>query len=395
MTAVLDALTTATGLFWKAAWALALGYAVSAAIQVFVSRSQAAQHLGKGSPRQLALAALLGFASSSCSFAALSATRSLWTKGAALTAALAFMFASTNLAIEVAALALIFLGWQYAAALFVGAPILIAVMAVLVRLTRPERLVRQAREHAEQVEGMEMQPSQGLPEGVRAKAADPRSWRRMGTSYVSEWRMVYKELVVGFLVAGAVAALVPASFFEALFPQDGSPWLLVPLQALLAPVLAIVTVIGSMGNGPLAAVLANNGILFGAIMAFLYADFVVPPALKINANYYGWRFAGYLGAVFSVAAVVTGIAVHGLFALLGLLPQGAKDLTELATFAVDYTFWLNLVAITVAVALFWLARRDRQAQSDDDGYAGAGADGGQPQPSRARGGNADGPPPRG
>jgi hypothetical protein len=189
----------------------------------------------------------------------------------------------------------------------------------------------------------------------------------MGSAYFSEWSMVYKELLVGFLIAGAVAALVPASFFQAIFPQDGSAWYLVPLQALLAPLLAFLTVIGSMGNGPLAAVLANNGILFGAIMTFLYADFLVPPALKINANYYRWRFAVYLGAVFAVAAVITGIAVHGLFALVGLLPEGAKDLGELATFGIDYTFWLNLLALAVAATMFVLARKNtsEQAGSED------------------------------
>jgi uncharacterized membrane protein YraQ (UPF0718 family) len=377
LSAIGEALLTAAGLFWKAAWALALGYAISAAIQVFISRKQAAEHLGQGTPRQLGLAALLGFASSSCSFAALSATRSLWTKGAALTAALAFMFASTNLAIEVAALALIFLGWEYAVALFVGAPILIVIMAVLVRVTRPDRLVRQAHEHAEHAGGMEMEPSKGLPDRLAERARDRRSWLRMGSSYRGEWGMVYKELIIGFLVAGAIAALVPASFFEALFPQDGSPWLLVPLQALFAPVLAFVTVIGSMGNGPLAAVLSNNGILFGAIMAFLYADFIVPPALKINANYYGWRFALYLGAIFSVAAILTGIAVHGLFALVGLLPEGAKDIEELATFSLDYTFWLNLVSLAVAAALFWLDRVNRRR----DETAGQGGQRASQQPA--------------
>jgi uncharacterized protein len=152
MSAIGDALYTAAGLLWRAGWALALGYAVSAAIQAFVSRKQAAKYFGEGTPRQLGLAAVLGFASSSCSFAALAATRSLWTKGAALTAALAFMFASTNLAIEVAALAWIFLGWQYAAALFVGAPILIGVMAVLIRLTKPRSLTQEALEHAKSAE---------------------------------------------------------------------------------------------------------------------------------------------------------------------------------------------------------------------------------------------------
>ena len=370
--ALWEALYTGAGLFWRAAWALALGYAISALIQVFVSRRQAARHLGAGGPRQLALAGLLGFAASSCSFAALSATRSLWVKGAALPTALAFMFASTNLAVEVAALAFIFLGWQYALALFLGAPVLITVMAVLVRLTARDRFVAAAHEHAEHAEGHDMDPAEELPAGVRAKLRTRQAWRQAGQSYVAEWRMVYKELVVGFLVAGAVATLVPAAFWKALFPSDGPAWLIVPLQALLAPVLAIGTFIGSMGNGPLAAILASNGVLFGAIMAFLYSDFVVPPALRINARYYGWRFAVYLGVVFAVAAVVTGVVVHAGFALVGLLPRGAKDLTELATFAIDYTFWLNLLALAVAAALVYAARRppsDEQRSAEPDSAA--------------------------
>lgn len=358
-----DALYTGAGLFWRAAWALALGYAISAGIQVFVSRRSAAQKLGSGTPSQLGLAAALGFVSSSCSFAALSATRSLWTKGAALTSALAFMFASTNLAVEVAALAFIFLGWQYAVALFVGAPILIVVMAALVRVSKPPRLAKKAHEQAEHVSGMEMEPSEGLPDRFADRVRDERAHDRLGRAYFGEWRMVYTELIVGFLVAGAVAALVPASFFEALFPQ-GEGWYVAVLQAMLAPVLAFLTVIGSMGNGPLAAILAEHGIAFGAIMAFLYSDFVVPPALKINARYYGWRFAGYLALIFSIAAVVTGVIVHFLFSLLRLLPEGGESVEEMATFAIDYTFWLNLVSVAVVIAMAVLARRARSRQSE-------------------------------
>lgn len=364
LSAIWEAVVTGAGLFWRAAWALALGYAISAAIQVFLSRRSAARRLGAGTPPQLALAALLGFVSSSCSFAALSATRSIWTKGAALTSALAFMFASTNLAIEVAALAFVFLGWQYSLALFVGAPVLIAVMALLVRWTAPRGLAERAQQRAQDASGMEMNPSEGLPDAAGDRFRDRRSYERLGQAYFSEWRMVYRELVVGFLVAGAVAALVPASFFEALFPQ-GEGWYVVVLQALLAPVLAVLTVIGSMGNGPLAAILAENGIMFGAIMAFLYSDFVVPPALRINARYYGWRFALYLGAIFSVAAVVTGIVVHLAFGVVGILPDGARSLEELATFAIDYTFWLNLLSAVVAVAMFVLARRARRRTEEE------------------------------
>ena len=361
MSALGDAVSTAAGLLWRAAWALALGYAVSSIIQVFVSRRQAAKHLGQGGVPQLGLAMLLGFASSSCSFAALSATRSLFTKGAAVTSALAFMFASTNLAIEVAALALIFLGWQYAAALFLGAPILVAVMALAVRLTLPEGLADQALERARDVEGQSMDHSEGLPGKLRDRLRDTRAWGRVGDAYIAEWRMVWKELLVGFAVAGAIAALVPDRVFEALFPQGDAPWL-VPLQALVAPVLAVATFIGSMGNGPLAAILAEQGIVFGAIMTFLYADFVVPPALKINANYYGWRFAAYLAAVFAVAAIVTGVAVHGLFAVVGALPSGARSIEELSAFRVDYTLFLNLAAAAVAGALMLAAHRSRRRE---------------------------------
>lgn len=351
------ALVTGAGLFWKAAWALALGYAISAAIQVFVSPTEAAEHLGGRRPRQLGLAMGLGFASSSCSFAALAATRSLFTKGASLTAALAFMFASTNLAIEVAALAFVFLGWQYALALFVGAPILVAVITALVALTRPERLVDEAREHAADAEGHGMDPAEGLADGMRDRLRSPRAWQRTGQAYRDEWGMVWKDLLVGFTVAGAVAALVPASWFEVLFPTDLPAPILVPLQALMAPVLAVVTVIGSMGNGPLAAILAGNGVVFGAIMAFLYADFVVPPAVRINTAYYGRRFALYLAGLFAVSAVVTGVVVHGLFALAGILPSGARDVEQLATFRLDYTFVLNVAAVAVAAVLVWLSRR--------------------------------------
>ncbi len=357
-----EALLTGAGLFWRAFWALAFGYAISAAIQILLSRGEAAKYLGDAKPKKVGLAMLLGFASSSCSFAALSATRSIWAKGAHLIAALAFMFASTNLAIEVAALAFIFLGWQFALALFVGAPIIVAIMAVIVRLTRPEELSRQALEHAQGITQDEDDSSEELPEEWRDRFTSARAWQRVGRAYLMEWGMVWRELAIGFTIAGIVATLVPASFFKAIFPTGMAAWLLVPLHALLAPFLAVLTVIGSMGNGPLAAILFKNGVVFGGIMAFLYSDFIVPPSLKINANYYGWRFATYLGVVFAAAAVVSGVLVHALFAAAGLLPQTAKNIQDLASFAVDYTLFLNIFAVIVSVALVYVSRRAKASE---------------------------------
>jgi uncharacterized protein len=172
--------------------------------------------------------------------------------------------------------------------------------------------------------------------------------------------LIWKELAAGFLAAGFVAALVPAAFFQAIFPQELPAWLLAPVHALLAPVLAIFTVIGSMGNGPLAAVLWQNGVAFAGIMAFLYADFVVPPALKINITYYGWRFAAYLGLVFAASAVIAGVVVNALFSLVGLIPSERKEVREIAAFELDYTLVLNVVALAVAATLLWLRRREEQ-----------------------------------
>jgi uncharacterized membrane protein YraQ (UPF0718 family) len=355
--AVWSSLATAAGLFWRALWALALGYAFSAVIQVLIRSDEVADHLGGRRPRHLSAGLGWGFVSSSCSFAALSATRSLFAKGASLSASLAFLFASTNLAIEVAALAYIFLGWQYAAALFVGAPILVLFVVAMVVVTKPQSLTKEARESAQEATRSQEENDKDLPDEFGARIRSGAAWGRVGDAYIGEWAMVWKELLIGFTVAGVVVEVVPAEWFQTLFPTELPDVLTVVVQSLMAPVLAVLTFIGSMGNGPLAAVLATNGVVFGAIMTFLYADFVVPPAIKINARYYGWRFAFYLAAVFTVAAVASGIVVHGLFALVGQVPEGARNLNELARFDIDYTFYLNLVALVVAGALVVISRR--------------------------------------
>jgi uncharacterized membrane protein YraQ (UPF0718 family) len=357
-----QALYVGAGLFWQAFWALAFGYAFSSLIQVLVPRELIAKYLGRGGLKETARAMLLGPLSSSCSFAALSAGRALLAKGAALTPMMAFLFGATNLAPPVVALAWIFLGWQFALALAVGSVAHVAVMALVVRLTYPEKMVERARGDAAKAgegrAGMRGDPTEGLPAAWREKLRSGEAWRRVGATYRGEWGMVWKDLLVGFLMAGAVATLVPASFFQAIFPRDLPPPLLVSIHALLGPVLAVLTIIGSMGNGPLAAVLWENGVLFGGIVAFLYADYVVIPSLRINATYYGWRFAFYLAAVFTASAVGAGVIMHALFWALGLIPEAkAGRVQELAQFRIDYVFFLNLAAIAVTGALVWLGWR--------------------------------------
>lgn len=356
------ALSVGAGLFWEAFWALAFGYFFSSLIQVLVPREVIARYLGRPGLKETALALVLGPASSSCSFAALSAGRALYGKGAALVPMMAFLFGATNLSPQVAALAWIFLGWQFALALMVGSIAHTAVMALLVRWTYPKELAERARERGRETEdAMHGDPAEDLGGSWREKLRSRQAWRRIGSTYRMEWGMVWKDLLAGFTVAGIVATLVPDSVFQAIFPRDLQPLLLVPLHAVLGPVLALATVIGSMGNGPLAAVLWENGVLFSGIIAFLYADFVVIPSLRINASYYGWRFAGYLALVFAGSAAGAGIVMHGLFALLNLIPEArAGRVEELARFDINYVFFLNIAAIAMSAILLWIAWRNRR-----------------------------------
>ena len=357
---IAQSLYVSAGLFWEAFWALAFGYAVSSLIQVLVPRELIARYLGRPGLKEILLATALGPASSSCSFAALSAARALFAKGAALIPMMAFLFGATNLAPPVAALAWIFLGWQFALALVLGGFVLVVVMAITIRLTYPKELVGQARERAAEAGKHHGDAAEGLPEAWRNKLSSSEAWHQVGATYVGEWAMIWKELFFGFLFAGAVATLVPDPVFRSIFPQDLPQVLLIVVHALLGPVLAVVTIIGSRGNGPLAAVLWENGVLFSGIMAFLYADFVVIPSMRINVRYYGWRFATYLAFVFTVSAVLAGIIIHGLFWAVGMIPEPrAGQVEELAQFRVDYVLFLNLAALVTTGVLVWFSRSDR------------------------------------
>lgn len=354
-----EAARTSLGLFWMAFWAFGLGYLISSMIQVFVTRERMQKSMGESGPRSVALGSLFGFISSSCSFAALATTRSLFTKGAGLVPALAFLLASTNLVVELGIVIAVFLSWQFVVGEYAGGILLILLMWLVVRLTYPKALVDGAREHARQEENDE---DSGEPEDWKSLIASVEGWRRVATRYFMEWKMVWKDVTVGFTVAGAIAAFVPRRFFEALFVGSGSDdpafWQ-VALQALIGPLAAFFTFIGSMGNIPLAAVLYSNGVSFAGIMAFIFSDLVVFPVLRIQAKYYGWKMALYILGVFLLVLVATALAMHYAFAGLGVLPDtsSAQSVTDREFFAVDYTLMFNLAFFAMsAVFVGWKVR---------------------------------------
>jgi hypothetical protein len=348
-----SALTTLS-FFWIAFWAFGLGYLISASIQTFVSRAQMTRAMGGQGPRAIWLGTFFGFLSSSCSFAALATTRALFAKGAGFVPAMAFLLASTNLVIELGIVISVFLSWQFVVGEYIGGFILILFMWGLVRATRPGSLIDRTRERLDAGEAEE-------PEDVSDITQEPRVWGKIARAYLMEWQMVWKDVTVGFTLAGVIAAFVPPAFFTWLFPGTGSEdatFLQVLGQALIGPVAAFFTFIGSMGNIPLAGVLYANGVGVAGIMAFIFSDLVVAPVLRVNATFYGWKMALYIAGVFLVSLVGAALVLHYGFALFGISPappEAGLPPPE-SRFAIDYTFWLNMAFIAVTAAFLWMAR---------------------------------------
>jgi len=356
-----DAALTSVGFFWMALWAFCLGYTISSMIQVFVGREQMRGTMGGDGPKPVAMGALFGFISSSCSFAALSTTRALFQRGAGLAPSLAFLLASTNLVIELGIVIAIFMSWQFVVGEYVGGMLLILLMWLIVRLTLSSKLEKNAREHAEKA------GSDRGGEGSRdwkSLATSREGWRRVGRRYTMEWGMVWRDVLFGFTVAGVIAAFVPDSFFRALFVgsslESEPAWWQIVLHAFIGPAAAFFTFIGSMGNIPLAAVLFGSGVSFAGVMAFIFSDLVVFPVLRISVKYFGKRMAAYILLVFLVCLAATSVILHAAFDLLGILPSAeavAGERPGRDTFAVDHTLFLNIAFVLVSGGLIWLASR--------------------------------------
>ena len=360
-----EAVMTSLGFFWKSAWAFVFGYAISAMIQAFVPQKALTRQLGGPGLQSLSLATVFGAASSSCSFAALAAARALFMKGAHFVVVVAFMFASTNLVIELGVLILIFLGWQFLAAELVGGIVLIAVSRMVIKITYPRQWVEAARERVSADDADEEEFD------WRRRLRSRKGWYLVGQKFGDDWLMVWEEILIGFTVAGFVAVLVPPAFWATIFLtayQGVLPdWLIALENAVVAPFVAAATFIGSMGNIPLATVLNANGVMFAGIMGFIYSDLMVPPLVQVNAKYYGPRLALYIAGIMFVSIVITALLLHTAFSLLIIVPESRRVVSEIVRFKLDYTFWMNLGAVIVVFVMIGLRRRF-QAMPDDDGH---------------------------
>jgi uncharacterized membrane protein YraQ (UPF0718 family) len=356
MHAIVHALSITGSMTWEITWALILGFALSAVIQAVVRRATVVRLLGDARPRTLAVAAGLGAASSSCSYAAVALARSLFRKGADFTAAMAFEIASTNLVVELGVILALLMGWQFTLAEFAGGPVMIVILAVLFRIFLRGRLLGQAREQA----------GRGLTGSMEGHAAMDMSVQRPGSFarrlfsgegftsvshvFVMEWAAIIRDLVIGLLVAGAIAAWVPDSFWQSFF-FAGHPLAAKLWGPLIGPVVAVISFVCSIGNVPLAVVLWKGGISFGGVVAFIFADLIIAPILNIYRKYYGAKMAAFLLGTFFVAMAGAGYVIELVFGGLGLIPGRAEAKIPDSGVSWDYTTWLNIVFLILAAVL--------------------------------------------
>jgi uncharacterized membrane protein YraQ (UPF0718 family) len=349
------ALWMAFAMLWEILWPLILGFGLSAVVQAVISKSEMTKLLPDDSPRSLGIACGLGAASSSCSYAAVALARSIFRKGANFTAAMAFQLASTNLVAELTIIIIVLMGWQFAAAEFLGGPLMVVLVALLFRRFLSRKLITEARAQAERGLKGKMENHAEMDMSVTEGSLWQRITSKDGFTatshyFVMDLAAVWKDIAVGLLIAGALAAWVPANFWNNFFlvshPIAAKIW-----GPIVGPIVAVVSFVCSVGNVPLAAVLWNGGISFGGVIAFIYADLLVLPIIDIYRKYYGWKVTGLIVGVFYVAMVIAALLVELLFEALGLIPSHrAAKIVEMSI-SFNYTTVLNIIFLAIAALL--------------------------------------------
>jgi uncharacterized protein len=363
-----DSLREAFFMFWETLWALVLGFSLSGAAQAFVPRSSMRRALGNHRPAAVAKASGFGMMSSSCSYAATAMAKSLFQKGADFVSSMVFMFASTNLVIELGVVILVLLGWQFAVGEFLGGPIMIVLLALFGGLLLRGPLVEKARErlqgatahtgHNHDPMGRVSEEHQaGLDlEPWLATLASKAGWADAASYAVADVTMLRKELLIGYAVAGFLAELVPVAWWNALFVHGHGFWTELE-NALVGPIIAVLSWVCSIGNVPLAAALWRGGISFGGVIAFIFGDLIAMPLILIYRKYYGGKLTLRLVGLFYLVMAAAGLAVEGIFSATGGAPQAHAGRQIVPTrFSWNYTSYLNIVFLIVAAGLYWLYR---------------------------------------
>src|SRR5882762_8916450 len=354
--ALFTALSMAFAMGWEILWPLILGFALSGVVQAVVTKGEISRLLPDSSLRSIVIATALGAASSSCSYAAVALARSILRKGADFIAAMAFQFASTNLVLELGIILAVLIGWQFVAAEFAGGLIMVAMLTVMLRAVMTRQRAAEAKRQADRglagrMEGhAAMDMSVGGEGSIMARITSPKGFTAISHYFVMDWASIWIDIVLGLLIAGALAAWVPDSFWRAFFLSN-NPTLAKIEGPLVGPLVAILSVVCSVGNVPLAAVLWSGGISFGGVISFIFADLIVLPILNIYRKYYGARMTWFLLWTSYVSMALAGLAVEVLFLALGFVPSERKAIVMEPRVTFNYTTVLNLIFLALAAVL--------------------------------------------
>jgi uncharacterized membrane protein YraQ (UPF0718 family)/YHS domain-containing protein len=342
---------------WEVWWALVLGFAISAIVQAWVPRRRIESALSGAGPRPLAWATGLGAASSSCSYAAVAIGKSLFQKGASAAAAFAFQFASTNLVWELGLVLWVLIGWQFTLGEYLGGLVMIALMTVLLRAFVSPRLEETARRHAQTADSGHQHHSAGEEMPLRERLTSASAWSDVAHNFRGDWQMLWKEITLGFLLAGFVG-LLGNDVFNTLFLTDAPGPVSAVENVIVGPLIAVLSFVCSVGNVPLAAVLWSGGISFGGVMAFIFADLIVLPIILIYRKYYGWAFTIRITALMLVTMAAAALVIDGLFTVFGLVPDTRPTRDDIfSSIQLDYKLVLNSIGLVVFAALFGLTMR--------------------------------------
>jgi len=180
----------------------------------------------------------------------------------------------------------------------------------------------------------------------------PAGFTATADYFVRDWAAVWRDVFGGLLIAGALAAWVPDSFWRSLFLEHHATVAKV-WGPLIGPAVAMLSFVCSIGNVPLAAVLWNGGISFGGVLSFIFADLIILPILNIYRRYYGWRMSVFLLGTFYVTMVLAGLAIEFLFQGLGIDPPPRDAKVVMASVTWNYTTFLNIPFLLLAALLLW------------------------------------------
>ncbi|WP_424005341.1 permease (plasmid) [Haloarcula salina] len=400
--------TTTAAMAWITWWALVIGFAIAGGVEAWTSDEKVSELLEGHGAREIGYGSLFGFISSSCSYSAIATAKNLFKKGGSAAATLgAFMFASTNLVIEIGAVIWILLGWQFLLADVVGGFMLIGMMAFGFVYLTPQEVIEEARDNIQDegdrtardpVCGMEVDPdetdysvehdgrtyyfcSESCEESFDPEAADTTileqatslsGWKALADKQWKEWGMLWDEIAIGFIFAGLIAGFIPEQVWTSVFSGAtfGLP-VYVFWTAVLGTVIGVATFVCSVGNVPFGAVLFSNGLPFGSVLSYIYADLIVPPIMDAYREYYGTKFAAILSAMIFVAAVVTGFVIHFVFLGLGLIPDPESVQIAEVQIEMNYKLVLNVLATGFFLFLYWLHRTESVGESGPGGHAQA------------------------